>query len=316
MINRSQFGDSDESDSSQNEQDDNLPFPKPLARSSFLAPDFDPTTFLSSLSNRHQTLGDLQSELRELSQSLNKELLDLVNDNYQDFLSLGTALKGGEEKVQEVRAALLAFERDVQTVREQFIARKGEVRCLLSEKKTTRSGIAMGYDLLDISGRIDVLEQNLMIRKDSAENGVSEQDGAEEDRDSGRAVADDEASDDTLESEADDSDEEDVPGDRTDRAAVVSLHRLERHVDDFLCLKAIIGRVGDKHPFVVNHEDRIAAIKSALQLDINTAMRHAAGVGKRRQDRALTALRLHRLIGEHGEATSAFLDLSPLNISQ
>ncbi len=42
--------------------------------------------------NRHQTLEDLRSELRARSQLLTKELLDLVNSNYQDFLSLGSSL--------------------------------------------------------------------------------------------------------------------------------------------------------------------------------------------------------------------------------
>jgi hypothetical protein len=47
--------------------------------------------------------------LRSRSQLLNKELLDLVNSNYQDFLNLGNSLHGGEEKVEEVRIGLLGF---------------------------------------------------------------------------------------------------------------------------------------------------------------------------------------------------------------
>jgi len=92
-MSRFYFGDSDGSGAelSDNDHDSSLPFPKPLSRSPFLAPDFDPATFLSSLSNRHQSLADLRIELRDLSEALNKELLDLVNENYQDFLSLGSA---------------------------------------------------------------------------------------------------------------------------------------------------------------------------------------------------------------------------------
>ncbi|KAI5299268.1 hypothetical protein KEM56_003373 [Ascosphaera pollenicola] len=82
---------------------DSLPFPAPLSRATFSDPSFSPTTFLSSLSNRHQSLSDLQLELQDLSRSLAAELLDLVNANYQSFLHLGTALTGGDEKCEEVR---------------------------------------------------------------------------------------------------------------------------------------------------------------------------------------------------------------------
>lgn len=302
-----QFGDSDESDADFNDNDDNLPFPKPLTRASFLTPDFDPAAYLSSLSNRHQTLGDLQSELRELSQSLNKELLDLVNENYQDFLSLGTALNGGEEKVEEVRAGLLAFERDVQAIRDQFDARTREIRTLLNEKKKMRSDIAVGYDLLDIADRIDALEQRLMIHdaKQTKTNGAGDNDRGKEGQD-GKDDDDDENSEDSFGSETDDSDEEEVTG---GRAAVVSLRRLERHINDFLCLKTIVDRVGAKRPFTINHNDRIATIKSALLLDINTALQQAGGAGQRKQERTVSALRLYDLIGEHAEAISALKKL-------
>ncbi|KAJ4338723.1 hypothetical protein N0V95_007994, partial [Ascochyta clinopodiicola] len=75
-----------------------LPFARPLQRSDFLDPNFTPSAYLSTLSNRHQTLEDLRSELRTRSQLVSRELLDLVNANYADFLTLGNSLRGGEEK--------------------------------------------------------------------------------------------------------------------------------------------------------------------------------------------------------------------------
>src|SRR5580700_8340667 len=102
---------------SSTDDEDNLPYPEALPRSDFLAPNFDALVYLSSLSHRHQTLEDLRSDLRERSQTLSKELLDLVNTNYEEFLSLGSDLKGGEEKVQDVRVGLLGFKRGVEDVR-------------------------------------------------------------------------------------------------------------------------------------------------------------------------------------------------------
>ncbi|KAG4441728.1 hypothetical protein IFR05_002807, partial [Cadophora sp. M221] len=86
---------------SSDDEEDNLPYPEALPRSDFLAPTFSAPAYLSTLSERHQTLEDLRSDLRERSQALSKELLDLVNTNYEQFLSLGSDLKGGEEKVED-----------------------------------------------------------------------------------------------------------------------------------------------------------------------------------------------------------------------
>ncbi|KAH7388908.1 oligomeric golgi complex component, COG2-domain-containing protein [Cadophora sp. MPI-SDFR-AT-0126] len=92
------------------DDEDNLPYPEALPRSDFLAPTFSAPAYLSTLSDRHQTLEDLRSDLRERSQALSKELLDLVNTNYEQFLSLGSDLKGGEEKLLEVDERLEELE--------------------------------------------------------------------------------------------------------------------------------------------------------------------------------------------------------------
>lgn len=240
-----------------------------------------------------------------MSQSLNKELLDLVNENYQDFLSLGTALKGGEEKVEQVRAGLLAFERDVKTIRDQFDARTREIKTLLSEKKKLRSDIAIGYDLLDIADRIDALEHRLMIQGNKHVNANGVHDEVKEKEGQNGENEEDETSDESFESETDESDDETTGN----GAALISLRKLERHINDFLCLGTIVDRVGAQHPFIINHNDRIAGIKSALLLDINTALQQAGNAGKKKQERTVAALRLFDLIGEHAEAISALKKL-------
>lgn len=146
-----------------------------------------------------------------------------------------------------------------------------------------------------------------MIRdaKQAKTNGAGDNDRGKEGQDR-EDQDDDEISDDSFGSETDDSDEEEVTG---GGAAVVSLRRLERHINDFLCLKTIIDRVGTQHPFIINHNDRIAAIKSALLLDINTALQQAGSAGQKKQERTVSALRLYDLIGEHAEAISALKKL-------
>lgn len=275
--------------------DDNLPFPKPISRASFLRPDFDATTFLTSLSNRHQSLADLQTELRELNEALNKELLDLVNENYQEFLSLGAALKGGQDKVEEVKAGLLGFQRNVQGIKDQFEAKKKEIQECLDEKKRLRSKISVGYDLLDVAERIELLETNLMIRP--GKDATAKENGAQ--------AGDDESdglSDVILGSETDDSDEDGEGSENeSGNKARISLRRLEAHIQQYLSVKVMADRIGEKHPFIYGHAGRIDAIKSALLLDLSTALKETSKLGPKRDEKLSTILRLYDSLGHHDE---------------
>ncbi|KAJ5775133.1 uncharacterized protein N7511_000144 [Penicillium nucicola] len=262
-MNRFQFGDSDGSASDFDEDPSGLPFPEPLSRTSFLAPDFDPATFLSSLTNRHQSLEDLRQELRGLEQSLNKELLDLVNENYQDFLSLGTSLRGGEEKVEGVKVGVLSFQRDVKAIRDKVEARRREVEELLNEKRRIRTNADIGKDLLDYADRVEELEHRLMIQTNPSQQDVkiSEESDTESE---------------LYSSESEDGDEEEL----ADGTPAISLKKLERHAQKFVYLTSIAARVGEKHPFLVSLQPRITKIKSTLLLDLKSALEQATTTGE------------------------------------
>ncbi|KAJ5992603.1 hypothetical protein N7451_008327 [Penicillium sp. IBT 35674x] len=293
IMNRFKFGASDESGSDFDEDSSSLPFPEPLSRTSFLAPDFDPTTFLSSLTNRHQSLEDLRQELRSLEQLLNKELLDLVNENYQDFLSLGTALRGGDEKVEGVKVGLLSFRRDVQSIRDKVEERRREVEGLLNEKRKLRSNADIGKNLLDYADRVEELEHRLMIEDKSSlrESPINDESDAESDLyDDGSEQSDD---DEELE----------------DGTAPVSLKRLERHVQKYVFLTSIATTVGKDHPFLLAQQPRVSKIKSTLLLDLKTALEQASHVGEKRDARTMAVLHLYDLMGEDVSAVAALKNL-------
>lgn len=288
-----QFGDSDESASDFDEDPSGLPFPEPLSRTSFLAPDFDPAVFLSSLRNRHQSLEDLRQELRSLEQLLNKELLDLVNENYQDFLSLGTALRGGEEKIEGVKVGLLAFQRDAQSIRDKVEARRQEVEGLLNEKRQLRAQADIGKELLDYADRVEELEHRLVIADKPTTNGD--------------VSADDESGfeSDLYGSGSDESDDEELEDD----AAPVSLRRLERHVQKYVFLTSIAKRVPENHPFLLAQQPRVSKIKSTVLLDLKTALERAGPAGDKRDARTMAVLRLYDLMGEDVSAVAALKNL-------
>ncbi|KAJ5378967.1 hypothetical protein N7509_012086 [Penicillium cosmopolitanum] len=292
-MNRFNFGgDSDGSGSDFDEDPSGLPFPEPLSRTSFLAPDFDPATFLSSLTNRHQSLEDLRQELRSLEQLLNKELLDLVNENYQDFLSLGTALRGGEEKIEGVKVGLLSFQRDVQSIRDKVEARRREVEGLLNQKRQLRTHADIGKDLLDYADRVEELEYRLMIKNESTARDITEDDGSDSESD-------------VYGTDSDDSDEEELG----DGAAPVSLKRLQRHVQKYVFLTSIATRVGESHPFLLAQQPRVGKIKSTVLLDLKTALEQASHAGAKRDARTMAVLRLYDFMGEDVSAILALKNL-------
>ncbi|KAL4801616.1 oligomeric golgi complex component, COG2-domain-containing protein [Aspergillus unguis] len=289
-MNRFRFGDSDESAS--DDDTSGLPFPEPLSRASFLSPDFNPATYLSSLTNRHQSLEDLRQELRDLDQLLSRELLDLVNENYQDFLSLGGALQGGEEKVEQVRVGLLAFQRDVQSIRDKIEARQNEVEELLSEKKRLRANANIGRALLDFADRVEELEKRLMIGEQSPQEMPADL----SDTDSEFMESEDEETEDEERSEG--------------AAPLVSLKRLEHHLQKYVYLTRLSSRIGDEHPFILAQQPRVSKIRSALLLDLKKALEQAKQAKEKQDTKTLAVLRLYKLMGENTSAVSALKDLA------
>lgn len=280
---RGQFGD----DSSGSDfDDDNLPYPKPLQRSAFLAPTFDPASFLSTLHNRHQTLEDLRAELRSRSQELNKELLDLVNENYQDFLSLGQSLKGGEEKVEEVRVGMLGFRRDVEGLRSRVLERKVEVGTLIQERASIRKETVIGRKLLEVDQRLEELEARLLVHNvNGPSNGIGEDDV-------GLGLTDSD----------EDSDEEGVGN-------AMSTSRLQRHVRQYIYIKRLVEWTGADHPFLRRQEERLLRLRNTLLLDLSTAMKQAKRGDEQSKTRMVKIMGIYREMGEERDALRVLEDI-------
>lgn len=263
-----QFGDSGTESDNEDNDASTLPFPKPLARESFLTPEFDAAAFLSNLSTRFQTLEDLQTELRELSQSLNKELVDLVNDNYQDFLTLGGTLRGGDEKVEDIRVGLLGFQRDVAGLKSKLDARRGEVRALLEEKRSVMKEAEKGRVLLDIAERLNDLEEQLGLAKPT--NGIT----------NGIIGEDHEA---LMSDDSEDEEEDEGVSART-----------KQRVEQYLIMKLLMGKHDPGHPFVKSQQNRVNEVKATLLLDLDTLSKQADTEQGRQ-----ALLQLRRTVGEH-----------------
>ncbi|KAF1951637.1 hypothetical protein CC80DRAFT_496017 [Byssothecium circinans] len=272
---------------------DSLPYPVPLPRSAFLAPDFTPSTYLSTLHNRHQTLEDLRSELRSRSQLLSRELLDLVNSNYQDFLGLGRSLKGGDEKVEEVRVGLLGLRKEVEASKGLVAAREEEVGGLVREKEDVRRKIMVGRRLVEYDDRLRGLEEVLVIEtagKVGVVNGDRDRDGDVDSEDS------------------EEDSEEDEDEDEDDGVVGVSISRLRRHVLQYRIVRELEKGL-EEHPFIAAQASRMIKVRNTLLLDLSTALHQAKSAGLAGQGRVVKIMKIYADMEESAEAVEVLKSL-------
>jgi conserved oligomeric Golgi complex subunit 2 len=264
-----------------------LPFPTALSRADFLSTDFDAVAYLSHLHDstinggaRHQTLEDLRQELRERSSAISAELLELVNTNYVSFLGLGDELKGGEERVEDVRVGLLGFRRAVGEIKAQAAARKREVEGLCSELGGVRDCIEMGRKMLELEEQIAGLEEKLLVgsladgKRPAAEDDwdeLSEEEDLEDDEDSHSFVA-------------------------SSPAKLATLARA------YWLVEQLADTLGRSLPFVRKVEARMTKCRNTILLDLGTALEEARRAGSRGQMRTLRYLAIYRLLRAEMEA--------------
>ncbi|KAI1865283.1 uncharacterized protein JN550_008331 [Neoarthrinium moseri] len=259
------------SSSSSDAEDDDpnaLPFPTALPRTDFLSPDFDAAEYLSSLPHRHQTLEDLRSDLRERSAAISAELLELVNANYTSFLSLGSELKGGEERVEDVRVGLLGFRRAVEEVKGRVGERGREAGKLNQDLTDVRRDIEAGRRILEFNDRLEELESRLAI------SGAAEPDSDE--------------------SEDEDEESSDIIG--TSAAKLAGLAK------DYASLDNLADIIGRDVPLIKKATERMSKCRSTILLDLGTALKESKKAGAAGQSKLLKLMAVYNLMDAQLEA--------------
>lgn len=274
--------------------DDNkpLPFPAALARNDFLAPDFDPAAYLSALHTgptaRHQTLEDLRAELRDRSTAISAELLELVNTNYTSFLRLGDELKGGEERAEDIRVALLGFKRIVEEVQGRVRDRRVEVGTLNRDLQGVRSAVETGRRMLELEERVAGLEARLAVGSIGRAKKGEDDDWWD---DNGNME----------ESDEEEEDEEDGPGFiGSSPSKLLSLAR------DYVLVDGLANALGRDLPFVRKIEERMTRCRNTILLDLGTATKEARKAKSRGQARILRYLAIYRVLDAEAEAIKVF----------
>lgn len=219
--------------------------------------------------------------MRSRSQDLHKELLDLVNENYQDFLSLGGSLQGGEEKIEEVRLGLLGFRRDVGALKDKVGAKQREVEGLVTERKAIREDIQLGRTLLDIDQRLQELEERLTISMNRPAESPEDDEGFSVSSDSENGTED-------------------------ERSGGVPIPRLQRHAQQYLYVTKLRDKIGRDHPLLVKQQGRVTRLRNTILLDLRNALKQS--VRSMDHERTMKVLGIYRDMDEAEEATKTLKD--------
>ena len=191
---------------------------------------------------------------------------------------MGSSLKGGEEKIEEVRVGLLGFKRDVEGLKGKVESRRLEAQGLIDERRKIRKDVQLGRSLLEVDQRLEELEERLMVNSNGA---ISP------------AQVDEERFD--FSESDDESEEEEMP-------SAISTPKLRRRVQQYMNVVIMMERVGVEHPFISKQEDRVLKIRQTILLDLSSALSQSRGASDRDKDRRLQVLGLYREMGETAEA--------------
>lgn len=288
------------------DDDGELPFPAALLRNDFLKPNFEPAAYLSSLfpsedgttsAQRHQTLEDLRTELRERSNAISAELLELVNANYTSFLSLGDELRGGDEKVEDVRVALFGFRRSVEDIQNHVRERRIAVDKASHELSDVRSSINIGRKLLELDSRISLLEERLSIaRTTGGLNASGRQIDNVTDMDNGIWGVD----------ETDEEDEDETLEGVAGFYVGSSPAKLTALARGLVLATQVVKSLDPHTPFVKTAEERLAKCQGTLLLDLNSAVKESRKASSYDgQSRLLKILAVYRILDSENEAVRA-----------
>ncbi|KAL4073878.1 oligomeric golgi complex component, COG2-domain-containing protein [Scleroderma citrinum] len=122
---------------------------------------FDVENFL--LSRAHTSLPELRAELRDYLSSLKEELVQLINHDYEDFISLSTDLREEGVRLEKMKAPLSALRQQIMVARKGLQDTQDAVQAKLVARAKLREEKALLHLLLEISESVSRLESLLLI---------------------------------------------------------------------------------------------------------------------------------------------------------
>ncbi|KAI0029977.1 COG complex component [Vararia minispora EC-137] len=140
-----------------------LPLYAPLSHDNphFTSDTFNVEEFL--LSRTHTSLPELRTELRDYLAKLKEELVKLINDDYEAFISLSTDLRGEGARMERLKMPLGDLRAQVLESREELQSVQNSIQNKLKKRSALREEKAFLHLLLKISESVTRLESLLLI---------------------------------------------------------------------------------------------------------------------------------------------------------
>ncbi|KAK7057129.1 oligomeric Golgi complex subunit 2 [Favolaschia claudopus] len=140
-----------------------LPIYVPLSHdNSYLKSEvFDVEAFL--LSRSYTSLPDLRSELRDYLSTLKEELVKLINDDYEAFISLSTDLRGEGARLNTLKVPLVDLKTQILESKRELHVIQDAIQEKLASRAVLREEKALLHLLLKISESVTRLESLLLI---------------------------------------------------------------------------------------------------------------------------------------------------------
>ena len=240
----------------------------------------------------------------------------MVNANYTSFLSLGDELKGGEERVEDIRVAVLGFRRAVEEVRGKVKEKRGEVGGLVRELGAVRGAVEWGRGVLELEGRVEGLEVKLNLGSMGGsaggggggsgvegwvKKGMKDEllaVGEEDDYDGWDSGSEDFKEEVLLDDDGDAEEDEEREGFMSSSPA-----ELEALAREYVRIEQMADRLGGHEvPFVRKMEERMIRCRNTILLDLSTALKEARKAGERGKKRVVRYLGVYRVLDAELEA--------------
>ncbi|CAI9108741.1 OLC1v1008418C2 [Oldenlandia corymbosa var. corymbosa] len=138
-------------------------YPPWLNPTAFVGPEFDPESYISDL-RAFVPLETLRSELQSHLSSLQKELVDLINRDYSDFVSLSTKLIDIDACVVRMRAPLLDIKEKILAFRDAVDASLVALKSRLKQRadaNQTREVLELLLDTFHVVSKVEKLIKEL-----------------------------------------------------------------------------------------------------------------------------------------------------------
>lgn len=150
-----------------------LPSFEPLGHKNryLTVPEFDVEQFLLSRA-KYADLNDLRTELREYLGALKEELVQLINDDYEAFISLSTDLRGEGRTLERLQRPLGDLRKTVSMSRDELQDIQVAIEERLQQRAALREEKAFVHLLLKISESVTRLESLLLISSSESDEGT------------------------------------------------------------------------------------------------------------------------------------------------